>query len=120
MAKWQNDLMLDAALNYISTNSVEMYVCSGQPANYAGIAAVALTGAITPTFQSLANGTTSGRKLAVDAKADAAITSSGDATHIVLSSATVLLYVTTSTTQALSSGGTVSVPAWNIELADAV
>ena len=120
MAKWQIDLMLDAALDYISSNAVELYVCTGQPANYAGIAALALTGAAVPTFQANANGDVSGRKLTVDSEVDIPITATGDATHIVLASATVLLYITTCTTQNLTSGGTVTTPAWDIELADAV
>ena len=119
MAKWQLDAMLDAALAYISSNVLELYVCSAQPANYAGIAAVALTGAAIPTFTGPADGDTNGRKLTIDEEADITITSSDDATHVVLASATVLIYVTTCTLQALTSGGTVTVPAWDIEIADA-
>ena len=120
MGKWQNDAMLDAALDYVSTNATEMYVCTGQPTDRANAIALALTGAITPTFQANADGDTSGRKLAVDAKTGQSITASGTATHIALCSGTTLLYVTTCTSQALSSGnGTVDVPAWDIEVADA-
>ena len=118
MAKWQIDAMLDAALTYISTNAIELYVCSGQPANYAGIAAVALTGAAIPSYQAPANGDVSGRKLAVDQEADIPVTATGDATHIVLASATVLLYVTTCTPQELTIGNTVVIPTWDIEIAD--
>jgi len=119
MAKWQIDAMLDAALAYISSNATQLFVCSGQPANYAGIAAVALTGGATPGFQSPANGDASGRKLAVDEEADIPVTASDDATHIALASADTLLYVTTCTSQALTSGNTVTVPTWDIEIADA-
>ena len=41
MAKWANDLMMDASLDYVA-GSVRMVACSAQPANYAGIAAVAV------------------------------------------------------------------------------
>ena len=119
MGKYQEDLMLDAALDYISTNAIDLYVCSAQPANYAGIAAVALTGAAVPSYQANQDGDASGRKLAVDEEADISITASDNATHVVLASATVLLYVTTCTSQALTSGGTVTVPTWDIEIADA-
>lgn len=119
MAKWQVDAMLDAALDHISGNAIELYVCSAQPGNYAGIAAVNLAGLAVPSFQANADGDTSGRKLTVDQEPDISISASGDATHIVLASATVLLYVTTCTTQTLTSGGTVTVPAWDIEIADA-
>lgn len=119
MAKWQNDAMLDAALDYISTNATELYVCTGQPTDRANAIALALTGAATPTFQANADGDVSGRKLEVDEVADESITGTGTATHIALCSGSALLYVTTSTSQALSSGGTVTVPAWDIEIEDA-
>ena len=119
MAKWQNDAMLDAALGYITTNATEMYVCTSQPADRAAAITAALTGAITPTFTGPANGDVSGRKLTVDQKADQSITASGDATHIALCSGSTLLYVTTCTTQTLASGGTVTIPVWDIEVEDA-
>ena len=119
MAKWQIDAMLDAALNYISTNATEMYVCTAQPATRAAAISTKLAGPATPSFQAIANGDASGRKLIVDAEPDIAITASGDATHIALCSGTDLLYVTTCTTQTLGSGGTVTVPTWDIEIADA-
>jgi len=119
MAKWQIDAMLDAALTYISTNATQLFVCSGQPANYAGIAAVALTGGAVPSFQVNANGDAGGRKLAVDEEADITVTATGDATHVALASADTLLYVTTCTLQGLTSGNTVTVPTWDIEIDDA-
>lgn len=118
MAKWQNDAMLDAALDYISTNATEMYVCTGQPTDRANAISLALTGAATPTFQANANGDVSGRKKQVDQEPDIPITASGDATHIALCSGTTLLYVTTCTTQTLTNGGTVTVPAWDVEIQD--
>jgi len=120
MAKWQNDLVLDAALDYISTNATEMYVCSGAgaPIDRAAAITASLIAAVTPTFQANADGDVSGRKLTVDAKADQAITATGDATHIALCSGTTLVYVTTCTTQSLSNGGTVTVPLWDVEFAD--
>ena len=119
MAKWQLDAMLDAALDYISNNATQLFVCKGQPANYAGIAAEALTGGATPSFQANGDGDANGRKLAVDEEADITITATGDAEHIALASADTLLYVTTCTLQNLTSGGTVTVPTWDIEIADA-
>jgi hypothetical protein len=119
MGKWQNDLMLDAALDYISSNATEYYVCTAQPTDRANAIATKLAGAATPSFQANANGDVSGRKLTVDQEADMSITASGDATHVALCSGTVLLYVTTCTTQTLTSGGTVTIPAFDIEIADA-
>ena len=121
MAKWQLDAVLDAALTYISTNSTQIFVCSTQPTTYAEASSTyALTGAaVTPGFQANAAGDVSGRKLAVDEEADITITASANAEHIALCSADTLLYVTSCTSQGLTSGGTVTVPTWDIEIADA-
>ena len=122
MAKYQIDAMLDAALDYISTNAIEIYVCSTQPTNYTQASATyALTSIEVPTYQANANGDASGRKLAVDEEADMTITASATALHIALckNSGSVLLYVTTCTSQALTIGGTVTIPTWDIEIADA-
>jgi hypothetical protein len=119
MAKFQIDAMLDAALSYISSNSTELYICTAQPTDRANAIATSLIAAATPSFQAIANGDVSGRKLEVDQEPDIPITASGDATHVALCSGTLLLYVTTCTSQALTNGGTVTVPAWDIEIADA-
>ncbi len=126
MAKFAPDVTLEGLLAQAALAD-EMYVCSGQPANYAGIAAVTLAGPITLTPGNgggdftYADGDTSGRKVTVAAQNGASVTASGTATHIVLATggATDLLrYVTTCTSQALTSGNTVNVPAWDIEVAD--
>lgn len=123
MAKWSLDGNMDAMLANIAQSDM-LHVCSGQPANYAGIAAVqlasvALTAGAGNGDYTLANGDTSGRKLTVAAQTAVSITASGTATHIALSDGSATLYyVTTCTSQALTSGGTVDVPAWDIEVAD--
>lgn len=122
MAKAAPDSTIDAMLIEIAT-ATRLMVCSGQPANFAGIAAVALAD-VTLTAgngngdYTIANGDTSGRKITVAQQADIPIDSTGTATHISLDDGTDLIYVTTCTSQALTSGGTVTVPAWDIEVAD--
>ncbi|GIK42453.1 MAG: hypothetical protein BroJett011_62860 [Chloroflexota bacterium] len=124
MAKWANDSMMDAALAYVADNGDRLDVCSGQPANYAGIAAVtlatvALTAGAGNGDYTLANGDTNGRKLTVAAQSGLSVTASDTATHIAISDGSAtLLYVTTCTSQALTSGNTVNVPAFDIEIAD--
>ena len=120
MAKWANDLMMDASLDYVA-GSGRMVACSAQPANYAGIAAVALADVTLAGGDfTKGNGDTSGRKVTVAAKASVPIDVSGNATHIALDGGTTLLYVTTCTSLALTSGAgnTVNFPAWGIEIAD--
>lgn len=122
MAKWQNDTILDQALSYIANNVTELYVCSSQPADRAAAIAAALatkTGLTSGSFTGPANGDSSGRKITVNQQASIPVAAGGTATHVALCSGSVLLYVTTCTSQALSSGNTVTVPAWDIEIADA-
>lgn len=119
MGKAVPDAVLDKMADYLASTSTALWVCSAEPANYAGIAAVDLaTVTIDSGDFSKANGDTSGRKTTIAQQASISITDSGDATHIVLSSADTLLYVTTCTQQTLTSGGTVTVPAWDIEILD--
>ena len=122
MAKFTDDSVLDAALAKVAT-ATRMVITSAQPANFAGIAAVALAD-VTMTAgagngdYTLANGDTSGRKLTVLAQSAIPVDASGTATHVCLDDGTTLLQVTTCTSQALTSGNTVNVPAYDIEFAD--
>lgn len=118
MAKAVSNDVLDAALNEIAT-ATRIVVTSAEPANFAGIAAVALAdGTLSGGDFTNADGDTNGRKVTIAQQADLTIDSSGTATHVCLDDGAVLLYVTTCTSQALTSGGTVTVPAWDVEIAD--
>lgn len=122
MAKSIHDDVLDAALDELAT-ATRLVVCSGEPANFAGIAAVALAD-VTLTAgdgngdHTIGNGDTNGRKNRISAQDDVPIDSSGTATHIALDDGSKLLAVTTCTSQVLTSGGTVDVPAFDFEFAD--
>lgn len=121
MAKKVEDYFLDIYLGGLD-NGTNLHVTSAEPANHAGIASVSLaTVALTPGAGNgdftIANGDTNGRKLTVAQQASMSITSSGTATHVVITDGTNI-YCTTCTSQALTSGGTVTVNAWDIEIAD--
>lgn len=122
MAKSVHNDVLDAALDEVAT-ATRLVVCSGEPANFAGIAAVALAD-VTLTAgdgggdYTIADGDVSGRKLTIAEQASITVDATGTATHISLDDGTTLQYVTTCTSQALTSGNTVTVPAWKIEIAD--
>lgn len=124
MAKFVTDSAMDAALGIIDDGTI-LTVCSAQPTTrteavttYALADVVLTAGAGNGDFV-LANGDTSGRKLTVTQQADIPIDTSGTATHVAICDATNLLLVTTCTSQALTSGGTVTVPAFDLEIADA-
>jgi len=122
MGKSVNDAVLDAALNYIKTNGDVMYACSGEPANYAGVAAVALADvAMASGDYTVADGSTSGRKVTMAEKSGVTIDASGTATHIAIvkSAATAtLLYVTTCNSLYLTAGQTMTFGSWAIEIRD--
>lgn len=121
MGKQAPDATIDAMFDYLDQSNI-MHVCSAEPANYAGIAAVSLADvALTPdTDFTKANGDSSGRKVTVAAKNGVPVDASGTATHIAIarSADSTLRYVTTCTSQALTGGNTVNIPAWKVEVAD--
>lgn len=122
MAKATSNDVLDAACDKIAT-ATRLTVCSGQPANFAAISGVALADVTLTAGDGngdhvVADGDTSGRKNTVSQQADVPIDTSGTATHVALDDGVTLLVVTTCTSQALTSGGTVTVPAHDYEFED--
>lgn len=118
MAKLADDTVLDAALDKIAT-ATTLTVTSAEPTSFSDIANVALaSGTISGADFTKANGDTSGRKVTIAQQADLSIGTSGTATHVVLDDGATMLYATTTTSQSLTSGGTVTVPSWDVEIED--
>lgn len=120
MSKWANDLVMDAALDYIAGSTV-MHACTTLDATptlaevqAASLADVAMAGGDFTKD----DGDVSGRKLTVAAKSAVDVDASGDAVDIALVDGSVVRYVTTCTQQTLTQGNTVNFPAWDIEIAD--
>lgn len=120
MAKIVDDSVLDGALNILKNNVNEMQACSTQPTTRTeAITTYKLANATMASGDfTVANGDSSGRKVTMAAKSGETVDTSGTATHVSLTSASLLLYVTTCTSQALTSGNTVNFPTWKIEIAD--
>ena len=98
-----------------------MHVCSTEPTTRTeAVTTYQLASAVmTPdTDFTKGDGDTNGRKVTVAAKSGLTIDNTGNAQHIALTDGSNLLYVTTCTAQQLTAGGTVDVPAWDIEIAD--
>ena len=122
MAKTVDDTVLDGAFDILDQADL-MTVCSSQPTTFTEatdtfkLADVAMT---PNTDFTKANGDTNGRKVTIAAKSGVTIDTSGTATFIALTKSTgsVLLYVTTCTSQVLTAGGTVDFPAWDVEISD--
>ena len=117
MPKAISDGYLDGGIDAIA-QSTAIHVCSAEPANAAGVAAVSLaTVAVTPADYTKVNGTVSGRRLNAAQQADVPITSNGDATHIVHTNG-VDIAVTTCTLRTLVAGETLTIPQHGFEFRD--
>lgn len=117
MAKSVPDAILDAMLD--AAEATHFTICSAEPANYAGISAVALTANTPVGTITAANGDTSGRKNTYAAVSGTSITATGTATHVAFSNnSDTMFFVTTCTSQALTSGGTVDTSLVNHEIQD--
>lgn len=123
MARLVADQVLDASLDWLKNNAIRISVCDGQPTTYAEANTTYMLafGTIDSTDFTHDNGDVSGRKTTISAQNSLAVATSGTADHIALygtAGSGTLLYVTTCTDQVLTSGNTVNVPAWDIEIRD--
>ena len=123
MAKNMTPAMIDGGLTKMNT-CTRISVLTAEPTSIADIANAFPTGlrlsttTLTGGDFTLANGDVSGRKSTVAQKTGVAITATGTATHVAIDDGTDWI-VTTCTPQALTSGGTVTIPAWKREIAAA-
>ena len=119
MAKWINDSVLDAALDKIATGTI-LTVCSAQPTTRAeAVTTYKLADVVIDAGDfTKCNGDTNGRKVRVAQQTDVPVDTGGTATHIAICDGTDLLLVTTCTSQVLTAGNTVTIPAFDDEIAD--
>jgi hypothetical protein len=120
VAKSVHDNVLDGAFDVLDQADLQT-VCSAEPTTRTeAVTTFKLADqAMTPnTDYTKANGDTNGRKVTIAAKSAVPVDTTGTATHVALVDATRLLFVTTCTSQALTSGNTVNIPAWDDEIAD--
>lgn len=122
MAKFCANETFDAALAKIAT-SVTLTFCSAQPANKAGIAAVALASATLTAGAgngdyTIADGDTSGRKLTTAAQTGMTPSGNGTVIYAAWDDGTTMLYGTSTTSQAVTTSQTWDSPAIDIEFTD--
>lgn len=122
MAKFAHDDVLDALGDYIIANCTRITLCSQQPTTFAEANATYALADVTVDGSdfSQANGDTNGRKTTVAAQNAVPVDASGTSNHVALLDVanSKLLYVTTHTGQTLTSGNTVNIAAFDIEIAD--
>lgn len=124
MTKYLPDGIIDLLLAEIRKQVTGISVCSTQPTTYAHATStykLADTNGITSTKFTLGDGDTSGRKISLAAQNGLTVDTTGTAAHVAWWSTTgsgLLVLVTTCTTQALTTGNTVNVPAHDFEIRD--
>jgi hypothetical protein len=122
MGKAVDDSVLDAALNDIKNNCTRQVLCSQQPTTFNEANSTYMLSQTTMAAGdfTVGNGDTSGRKVTMAAKNGTTVTNTGTATHAALLDVvnSVLLYVTTVTSQALTAGNTVNIGSWKAEIQD--
>jgi len=117
MAKAIPDAVYDAALNVVA-GGTRLSVCSAEPANFAGIAAVSLGNiALVGGDFTISDGDANGRKVEIGAKSLTA-TAAGTVDHICIDDGANLLLVTTVTSQAVTNGQAWNTPSFDFEAAD--
>jgi hypothetical protein len=115
-----HDSAMDAAYDIVdNANAVYVITAYSLDTTRATVITTPLaTVAMTPTSDytkadgDAGNGS---RKVTMAAKNAVSVGNSGTATHVALVDATNVLLVTTCTSQALTSGNTVNIPAWKHE-----
>lgn len=119
MAKAVADVVLDQALNYIkNATGLTMSLCSAQPTTLAEANSTYKLADVALAAEDVVVSGTAGRNAAIAAKAGVPVDAAGTANHCALYSGTELLYVTTTTSTALASGGTVDISTWTITIND--
>lgn len=122
MAKYAHANFIDGAFNVIknSGDTITYTLCSTQPTSRTEAVTTYMLASTTlnkTTEITLANGDTSGRKMTISAKSGVSVTNSGTGQHVAICDATNLLFVTTTSSQAVSVGGTVDIGSWKDEIA---
>lgn len=131
MAKTTNDLVFDGFHKYISgqavtpdtTNDRDLCVCSAQPTTRTEAITtymLAKTTLVKGTDFTIADDPVSpyGRKVTTAQKAGVSVTNNGTALFVAICDGTNLLIVTTCTSQVLTAGNTITIPAFKAQIGD--
>lgn len=122
MAKFMPDAQYDLQLDVVVGDGDNIHICAGQPttATEAATTFNLATQAIAAAQLAKANGDVSGRKITISPPAGTSITTTGTADHVAITNGanTTLKHVTTCTSQALTSGGTVDINPYDHEVRD--
>ena len=128
MGKLVPDTQLDAMLAVLFATADRVDVCADTPTTYGNattggtysLGNVTVTAGVGNGDWTAAAGDTSGRKVTMTQQTGVPVTNSGTATHIAWTDGSATLFgVTTCTSQAVTSGNTMTINAFDVELQDA-
>jgi hypothetical protein len=116
------DYILDLALAELDTATATLHLCSAEPANFAGIAAVQLGTKTALSIGAPADRSPNGRKVTVAAITDGAVSASGTAAAWAISKSgtTLMATGTLAASQGVTIGNTFTLPAFDVGIPDAV
>lgn len=118
-----NDYVLDAALAKLDTEANRLDICTQEPATYTEATSTYTRGNKTSlSIGAPADATPNGRKVTVASFSDGSVTGNGTVTHEGISDTTntrLLAAGALTASQAVTSGNTFSMAAFDIRLADA-
>lgn len=119
-----NDYVLDAALSKLDTEANRLDVCTQEPATYTEATSTYTRGNKTSlSVGAPADRAPNGRKVTVASFSDGAITANGTVSHYGISdtvNSRLLAATSLSASQAVTSGNTFSLAAFDIGIPDAV
>lgn len=116
------DYIFDLALAELDTATSTLYICSAEPTTYAEASSTyALGNKTSLSIGAPANGVSNGRRVTVASFTDGSVTGTNTATHwaITKSGTTLMATGALSSSQAVTSGNTFSLAAFDIGIADA-
>ena len=107
-----SDTILDAGLQKIlDATAPVLHICSAEPADFAGVAAVTLGNKTAPVIGAQTDATPDGRQVSIATFTDGTVTATGTATHWALvddTTSDLLAAVAVPSAQALTSGNPLS------------
>jgi hypothetical protein len=117
------DYIFDLALAELDTNATHLYITSAEATTFTqATSTYALGNKATPSVGAPANGAVNGRRVTVASFTDGSVTATGTATHWAITKTTGSTLMATgalSASQAVTSGNTFSLAAFDVTIADA-
>ncbi len=117
-----NDAVLDFGVNYIDVETDKLHIGEGSiPTTYSGVTTSTLGNKASPTVSAPADGVSNGRRVTVSAITDGSVTGTGTAAWwaLVDEAATTLIAANSlAATQAVTSGNTFTLTAFDVTIPD--